>query len=165
MFAIQLAANVTTKYPLSDAMGVACSIFKKLNHLVVEVPSTKRDITFKPILTAVIIICETFPPLCSEAIGFLLHLCKICSLSDKRSTSSQLRIPRLGLMQETVNSTRQQSVVNVAEKPCEPIISNDPVYGMEDKLEFLNRLSLTEGACWTFEQIVKLVALPVSGKV
>lgn len=156
VFAIQLAANVTAQYPLPDAMGVAQSIFKKLNHLVVEVPSSKRDMTFKPILIAVVILCETFPPFCSEAIVFLLNLCKICFSTDGRLISTGL-----DSMQVKVNSTGQQHLLN---KAIEPTISNDPVYGMEDKLEYLNRLTLTEGACWTFHQIVKLVALPVSGK-
>ena len=63
MFAIQLAATVTAQYPLSDAMGVARNIFKRLDRLVIEVPSVQQDKVFKPVLPAVVTFCETFPPL------------------------------------------------------------------------------------------------------
>ena len=165
MFAIQLAATVTAQYPLSDAMGVARNIFKRLDRLVIEVPSVQQDKVFKPVLPAVVTFCETFPPLCTEATSFLLHLCKVCSsnLNFVVGIESSLNLP------EKIDSTGQHVISNVQMKKIssqnkEPVISQDPVFGMEDKLEFLSSVSLVEGARWTFNQIVKEVVLKVSGK-
>ena len=148
VFAIQLAANVATKYPLPDAMGLTRSIFKKLDLLVVEVPPKKWNSFFKPILPAVVMFCQTFPPLCTEATAFLLHLSKLSHSSSDISLST-------GQVLDT-NATKQVT------PDC--TISQDPVFGMEDKLEYLSSMSLQEGACWAFEQIVKEVVLTVSGK-
>ena len=134
---------------------MARSIFKKLDILVAEVPPKKRDAVFKPVLPAVVSFCEIFPPLCSDATSFLLHLCKICSSDVSVSTGHFVG-------GSETNETGQLLANNVASN--KPFVSQDPVFGLEDKLMYLRGISLKDGACWAFQQIVKLVVLTVSGK-
>ena len=152
-----MAANVIAQYPLADSIGVAQSIFKKLDHLISEVPPKRRDAVFKPILPAVIALCETFPLLCSEATNFLLHLCKICPHDTADS--------KLGfILKETTDQFCTDIASNQKHKRLKEIaILEDPVFGMESKLQFLNSISLKMAACWTFEQITKQILI-VSGK-
>ena len=103
---------------------------------------------------------------------FALRLPAFCCTSAKSvhqnvnfgvGIESSLNLP------EKIDSTGQHVISNFQMKKCssqnkEPMISQDPVFGMEDKLEFLNSVSLVEGARWTFNQIVKEVVLKVSGK-
>ena len=169
VFAIQLAAHVTHQYPLPDAMGVARNVFKKLNHLVVEIPLAKQEEVFKPVLPAIVIFCEAFPPLCVDATEFLLNLSKVCYVSGS-NLKSGINISSLAKIQQpkTLDATGQpvQSpkpiIQDTDQEPSPP--SQDPVFGMEDKLKFLKGISLTEGAKWTFQQVVKKVVLKVSGK-
>ena len=66
------------QYPLPDAMGIAKDIFKRLTVLASEIPVQIREEYFQPLLPSVVKLCQTFPPLCSEATGFLVHLSNVC---------------------------------------------------------------------------------------
>ena len=66
------------QYPLPDAMGIAKDIFKRLALLASEIPAKIREEYFHPLLPSVVKLCQTFPPLCSEATEFLVHLSKVC---------------------------------------------------------------------------------------
>lgn len=66
------------QYPLPEAMGITKDIFKRLTVLASEIPAKIREEYFHPLLPSVVKLCQTFPPLCSEATGFLVHLSKVC---------------------------------------------------------------------------------------
>lgn len=129
---------------------VALSILSELNELAAKVPLKVRDAFFKCILTAIIKLCECFPPLCDEAIQFLLYLCQFQSIN----TNVDL-YPKTTLMKTSTTLVNSQA---------DPIISKDPVQGMENRLIYLQSVSLQEGIYWVFRQITKIVILPVAGK-
>ena len=75
---MQLAAHVIHQYPVPEAMGIAKDILKRLTVLSSELSSEARESYFLAVLPSLSLICQTFPPLCSEATEFLVHLSKIC---------------------------------------------------------------------------------------
>ena len=89
-FAVQLAAHVIQQYPLPEAMGVAKDIFKRLMVLANEIPADMREAYFLPLLPAVVKLCQTFPPLCTEATEFLVCLSKVCVSRDVQSVKSKI---------------------------------------------------------------------------
>ena len=82
---MQLAAEVMKQYPLPEAMGTAKDIFKRLTVLSNEIPKSIRESYFLPVLPAIVKLCQTFPPLCSEATEFLVHLCKTSAFIDSQA--------------------------------------------------------------------------------
>lgn len=78
MFGVQLAAHVIQQYPVPEAMGIAKDIFKRLTILSSELSSELRESYFLAVLPSISLICRTFPPLCSEATQFLVHLSRVC---------------------------------------------------------------------------------------
>ena len=82
MFAVQLAAYVTNQYPLPEYLGVTRDIFKHLHRFTEEISSEKHHEVFIPLLSFVVLFCETFPPLNMEATDFLLHLYRIYLVTE-----------------------------------------------------------------------------------
>ena len=74
-------AHVIHQYPVPETMGVAKGIFKRLTLLAGEIPSDMRGY-FLAILPSVLLLCQTFPPLCSDATELLVHLMKIYQPAD-----------------------------------------------------------------------------------
>ena len=118
-FAVQLAAQVIQQYPLPDAMGIARDIFKRLMVLANEIPIHMREKYFQPLLPSVVKLCQTFPPLCSEATEFLVHLSKLCA-SSKENLVSQEPYFRFGDMSQglldSVQNTFQELVKSAVVK-------------------------------------------------
>ena len=73
-FGIQLAAHVINQYPRPEVLSIAEDIFKRLMILTNEIPDHLRETYFLPLLPVVVLLCQTFPPLCSEATKFLVGL-------------------------------------------------------------------------------------------
>ena len=86
IFGIQLAAHVIHQYPLPETMGVARDIFQRLTVVSREVSAEVRERYFLSVLPSLALLCRTFPPLCSDATTFLVHLTKLV----KPETSSSL---------------------------------------------------------------------------
>lgn len=78
IFGIQLAAHVIHQYPLPETMGIAKDIFQRLTVVSREVAADIRENYFISVLPSVSLLCKTFPPLCSDATTFLVHLTKLC---------------------------------------------------------------------------------------
>lgn len=60
-------------------MGVARYIFSRLSSLLATLPASKRAAFFIPTLPTLVRFCRAFPPLCDEAIGFLLELGRVAA--------------------------------------------------------------------------------------
>ena len=88
-FGVQLAAHVLQQYPLPEALSIAQDIFKRLKLLVSEIPTEQREQYFVPLLPAVVKLCQTFPPLCCDAVEFLVQLSKICPLDNGDSSATR----------------------------------------------------------------------------
>lgn len=79
LFAIQLASYLCLQFPLPKAMGVARYILSRLSSLLATLPASKRAAFFTPTLPTLVRFCRAFPPLCDEAIGFLLELGRVAA--------------------------------------------------------------------------------------
>ncbi len=66
-------------------MGIAKDILKRLSILANEIPSHLRDKYFRPLLPSLVMLCQTFPPLCTETTKFLVSLRREC-MSDEKMT-------------------------------------------------------------------------------
>ena len=77
------SASIIQQYPLPDTMGIAKDIFKKLTLLTNEIPPEMLEDYFLPLLPAVVKLCQTFPPVCSDATAFLVQLSKVCIPSNR----------------------------------------------------------------------------------
>ena len=87
-FTIHLAAHVTQQYPLSEAVGVVKDIFKRLHVLISQWdPWRQKGHFFKPLQPALTKFCQTFPLLCTDATELLLHLGKLCLVSESNLLS------------------------------------------------------------------------------
>ena len=91
-FAVRLAASIIQQYPLPDTMGIAKDIFKRLSLLTNEIPPEMLEGYFLPLLPAVVKLCQTFPPVCSDATAFLVQLSKVC-LPSNRPTAAVFSYP------------------------------------------------------------------------
>ena len=93
-------------------MGIAEDIFKRLMILTNEIPDDIREQYFLPLLPSVVQLCQTFPPLCSEATKFLIHLSKSCESSQipvlttntERAASVSSASVKLGRMNRTART-------------------------------------------------------------
>lgn len=166
MFAVQLAAYVTNQYPLPESLGVIRDIFKRLHRFTEEIPSEKHHEVFIPILPFVVLFCETFPPLSVEATDFLLHLCRTCLVTETASQKDSLPIKLGPLLQKTTVPSEEQPTPDADNSTPDPesINSADPLFAMEAKLVKLKKLTLSEAAELTFNELIKNVVLKVSGK-
>ena len=70
---------MTQQYPLPEALTIADDILKRLLVLTNESPAYMREEYFSPLLPALVRICRTFPPLCSQATNILIELTRVCS--------------------------------------------------------------------------------------
>ena len=70
------------QYSLPESVGLVKDILKKLHRFIDEVPSKRQHGVFTPLLPAIVLLCQTFPPLSVEAIDFLLHLCRVCLINN-----------------------------------------------------------------------------------
>ena len=165
MFAVQLVAYVTNQYPLPESLGLIRVIFKRLHRFTEEIPSEKHHEVFIPLLSFVVLFCETFPPLSLEATDFLLHLCRICLVTETALQKDSLPIKLSPLLQKTAIPS-EQSTADVDSSASDPELINsaDPLFAMEAKLTKLKKLSLSEAAELTFNELIKNVALKVSWK-
>ena len=168
VFAIQLAAHVIHQYPLPESVGlVKDSIFKKLHRFIDEVPSKRQHGVFFPLLPAIVLLCQTFPPLTVEAVDFLLHLCRVCLVNSLPGYNGDAVLP---LDTKTVLHTScnpQQldtTPFNNDAKECRSNKMTSPLFLLEERLEYLRNLSLVEGARWAFDEIYKTVLMKVSCK-
>ena len=78
-FGIQLAAHIINQSPRPEVLPIAEDIFKRLVILTNEIPDHMRETYFLPLLPSVVLLCQTFPPLCSEATKFLVGLSRACT--------------------------------------------------------------------------------------
>ena len=78
-FGLQLAAHIINQYPRPEVLPIAEDIFKRLVILTNEIPDHMRETYFLPLLPSVVLLCQTFPPLCSEATKFLVGLSRACA--------------------------------------------------------------------------------------
>lgn len=92
VFGVQLAAHVIHQYPVPEAMRIAKDILQRLTVLAGELPHPLRDDYFRAVLPSVSLLCRTFPPLCTEATEFLVHLNKICQPLGSSSFCSKVRV-------------------------------------------------------------------------
>ena len=128
MFAVQLAAYVTNQYPLPESLGLIRDIFKRLHQFTEELPSEKHHEVFVPLLPFVVLFCETFPPLSVEATDFLLHLCRICLVTETASQKDSLPIKLSPLSQKTAIPSEQPTAdVDNSAPDTESINSADPL--------------------------------------
>ena len=75
---MQFAAQVVHQYPVPVSMGIAKDILYHLTLLAGELPHPLMEDYFTAILLSLSLLCQMFPPLCSEATEFLVHLAKMC---------------------------------------------------------------------------------------
>lgn len=126
------------KYPLKDVMVVSLSIMSKLGQLIGEMPLRKQDSFFRSILTAIIKLCECFPPLCIDAIKLILNICQ-----------SHL-------------TTADFDVLNCLLAYCIKKHTSDQDFTESSALS--KPISMAEGIHCLFKLIVKTVIIPLSSK-
>lgn len=130
-FAVQLAAEVMEQYPLPEAMGTAKDIFKRLTALSNEIPENVRESYFRPILPAVVQLCRTFPPLCTEATEFLVHLSKISACLDNQASRVGPFYSRPGALHrvqsEVTSAARSSSFISSIQKTFQELVSTTVV--------------------------------------
>ena len=165
MFAVQLVAYVTNQYPLSESLSLIRDIFKRLHRFTEEIPSEKHHDVFITLLPFVVLFCETFPPLSVEATDFLLHLYRVCLVTETASQKDSLPIILSPFLQKTVIPSEQATGdVDSSASDSESINSADPLFAIEAKLTKLKKVSLSEAAELTFNERIKNVVLKVSRK-
>ena len=150
MFTVQLAAYVTNQYPLPESLGVIMNIFKCLHRFTEEIPSEKHHEVFISLLPFVILFCETFLTLSVEATDFLLHLSRICLVTETASQKDSLPIKLSPLLQKNAIPSEQPAAdVDSSAPDPESINSADPLFAMEAKL------ISSEAAELTFNELIK----------
>ena len=168
MFAIQLAAHVIHQYPLPESVGlVKDSIFKKLHRFIDEVPSKRQHGVFFPLLPAMVLFCQTFPPLTVEAVDFLLHLCRACLINSPPGSNGSTLLPldTKAVLHASCNSQQLNTTpFNKDPKESHSNKMTSPLFLLEERLASLRNLSLVEGARWAFDEISKTVLMKVSCK-
>ena len=123
-------------------------------------PTILKNLTFVNSLVPVLHTCFN-----SEESYFLLHLFRVCLLTETTSQKDSLPIKLSPLLQKTAIPSEQPTAdVDSSAPDPESINSADPLFAMEAKLTKLKKLSLSEAAELTFNELIKNVVLKVSGK-
>lgn len=127
-FAIQLAAHIIQQYPLPDAMGIARDIFQRLTIIANEIPADMRELYFIPLLPAVVQLCQTFPPLSTEATEFLVQLSKACTPStmkpvDPENTAINTQEP-WSTLDSSASNARTNRLVQCIQSSFEELINS-----------------------------------------
>ena len=177
------------QYSLPESVGLVKDILKKLHRFIDEVPSKRQHGVFTPLLPAIVLLCQTFPPLSVEAIDFLLHLCRVCLINNPPGSNgnSNMGCPLLPLDTKTVltlhaSSSESQELSDKFSLPRKDkeselqspeksntddekmAFSSSPLFVLDERLLSLKKLSLLEGAKWAFDEISKTVLMKVSCK-
>jgi integrator complex subunit 2 len=157
VFAIQLTAHVTHQYPIPESLSILKDIFKKVHSFIEDIPTKSYHSFFVPILPALVKFCQSFPPLTTEVVEILVHICQVCSVVDDLSRGQVLPVDAVSIM-------KMFSMNGGATSSHDMNKSTDPVLAMEDELEYLKKSNLIDCVKWTFKEIMNTVLLKVSGK-
>ena len=85
-----------------------------------------------PLLSFVVLICETFPPLNVKATDLLFHLCRICLVTETTWQKDGSPIKLGPLLQKTAIPSEQPTAdVDSSAPDPELINSADPLFAMK----------------------------------
>ena len=169
-FILQHMSPNWQQYPLPEAVGVVKDIFKRLHVLANEIPEDKRDTFFKPLLPALTKFCQTFPPLCTDTTELLLHLGKLCLVSESNLLSQpdkNLQTIKENLACQVLDASYillvKWAIMILGCRPSEVMWPNYMV--LEDQLDGMDGVLLIEGLQKVFKDIVNTLLLRVATKM
>lgn len=96
------------QYPLPEVLPVAEGIFKRLSILTNEIPSQLRESFFTPLLPSVLLLGQTFAPLCSEATRLFVSLARTATAGGA-VTSLWKTPPKVGVANDTLATAAQRT--------------------------------------------------------
>ena len=110
--------------------------------------------------------CQSFPPVTAGVADVLLHLCRVCLVTQSSTKRNILPIDINSLNKLQLMGPDTAAKNGSREKISDPssVRYLDPVFGMEETLEMLRGCDLVDGVGWAYREITETVLLKVSGK-